>query len=81
MLAIFPVGSVSLIQVDGTALQGTAPPDRVKKFFEDWKEREVEEEEEAEEEVQEVETGEEDGVIKETRVMSRREWGFYVQAR
>lgn len=79
IVAISPVGSISLAELDGTPLQGTAPPDRVKKFFERWKE--VGEPGEAvEEAVAEEEEEEEQSVVDGKRVKPRKEWSFYVQA-
>lgn len=81
------------MEQDRTPLEGTAPPDRVKKFCERWKgieevEREATEKEKAkgeageqvEEEAEEAEMDKEEEVIKDRRVKPRREWAFYVQA-
>lgn len=63
------VGSVSLPELHRTPLQGTAPPDRIKKFLERCKK--VEEPEKAEELEQK-----EGSVIEGKRVNWRKEWGF-----
>lgn len=69
-MAISPVGSISLAELDGTPLQGTAPPDWVKKFFERWKEVIVPEE--AAENAEEGAEEEESSVVDRKRVTPKK---------